>query len=53
MVIEKHSKEYVKTSLYHQGLTILKNEIIIPLYDTLFDLFYDVLEMYKKGQPII
>ena len=43
MVVEKHPKEYAKTSLNHQGLTILKEEIVQPLYETIFALIIENL----------
>ena len=43
MVVEKNPKEYAKTSLNHQGLTILKEEIVQPLYETIFTLIIDNL----------
>ena len=48
MVIQKNSKEYSKTTLFFQGLNILREVIIQYLYDTLFNLIVENIELFQN-----
>lgn len=50
MLIEKNSKSFVKTTLFHQGLLIMRDYLIVPYYDNLFGLLCSNLQLFKENK---
>ncbi len=49
MVIEKYSLHVKGTSLYFEGLTILRTHLIEPIYEELLMAILNCLELYKTN----
>lgn len=47
MAIERYSLQVKGTTLYFEGLSILKSSLIEPIYDDLLQAILDSLEAYK------
>lgn len=50
MAIERYSLHVKGTTLYFEGLTILKTHLIEPIYEELLEAVLKSLEIHKNSQ---